>query len=424
MNIGLMQVVASICLAIGTLFLGAGTASADDVIRVVFRMDDYSQVSEWDKERRIIEIFRDRQIPITVAVVPFEEGKVLAGERASYLRAATDAGVVELALHGRTHENLATDGLSTEFRDVSLQKQRAAISGGLQHLEQTMGRGVRVFVPPWNQYDGHTEEVLEELGFEVLSASYAGPVRLESALKYIPFTALLHETRLAVEIARRQLEDGIEPVVVVLTHDFEFTASDPVQGSLYGAPRSYTFDELAELLDWLAAQPDVKVTTFADYADSGAALDGESFGPMVTQHERYVERHTPLTQARLRLTPPPLARPLRDPIGYSLVYPLGGTESLGMWERLVVLMPTVAYYLVVILTSALVGFFLAGLLRPHLRARRLALLCSVAALLAVIALMIVSPRMGYKISALAVACIAVVGGFLARRPPPPSLAQA
>ena len=389
-------------------------ASEIPPIYVVFRMDDYSQKSEWETEKRVIELFHGCSLPICVAAIPFEGETPLAGERAEYLRRMVEAGTVEPALHGRTHADRSDAGETpSELRGLPYNAQLGELRQGKRHLEEAVlsGQPVRVFVPPFNTYDEATVSVLEVLGFEVLSANCGGPVLEDSELRYVPFTAVLHEVRAAVELTRRTETVG---AIVVLLHDYEFTDGPPYRNALYGTRASFTFLELRELIEWLAAQPDVEVSSFAGLLSCPISFDARAFAGETGEHAQYFERHRQPFDLRRRLTPPWAARPLRDPLGHSLVYPLpdGGPGALA---TLVIFLPASVYY-----SLAFLGGIVLGLAALRLRGTASpammwsGLIVGAVGLVATLALALAVPTIGYKVVGVAAFCCGLVGAAAGR----------
>lgn len=101
----------------------------------------------------------------------------LGDETCEYLQAQTSRfpELVRLNQHGYRHEQ-TIDGQHrwSEFAGgLSYDDQYASIREGKALLEKLLGSCVdfRVFTPPAHKYDDTTLDVLEELGFDVLSAA-------------------------------------------------------------------------------------------------------------------------------------------------------------------------------------------------------------------------------------------------------------
>ena len=240
----------------------------DQPVSVVFRYDDYSEVSPTDLEVGLIRAFEQRGVPITFAVIPFrspDESQAdvpLGPAKAAILKDAVSKGVIEVALHGHSHRTIRTVEPFTEFEGVDYDRQKTLIANAKSFLEERLGLPITLFVPPWNTYDSATLRVLEEAGVTTISADRDGEIGSPSHLKFLPFTTRLRFMRRAVAVAA-SAPNG-PPHIVVLFHPFDFTEVDP-EGT-FSLPR------FVELLDWTLAQPHVKVTRISD-AVSAADLD-------------------------------------------------------------------------------------------------------------------------------------------------------
>ena len=172
-------------------------------IYVVFRMDDYSAVSDTGLELRILDLFEKKQVGITLGVVPFvcagdqkdptaQSLIALPHEKAELLKAKLKAGFLDIALHGYAHQtNDVSDGPS-EFAGVDYAAQVEKLKEGRRFLEQVTGHSVECFIPPWNSYDLNTLRALEEAGFEILSAGWKGVAAGESKIRFLPATCSNH----------------------------------------------------------------------------------------------------------------------------------------------------------------------------------------------------------------------------------------
>ncbi|MGH8670671.1 MAG: DUF2334 domain-containing protein, partial [Burkholderiales bacterium] len=296
-------------------------------ICVNFRVDDYSSTSDYESDRRIVELFKKRHTPVTMAVVPFSQGIPLQGERATALREWARESQVEVAQHGYSHASRSEVSAATEFVGLGLDRQFFLIEKGKAHLETVIGRPVTLFVPPWNSYDENTLNVLERLDFEVISASLDGVGRADTKLRFIPFTALLNEYPAAVSAARKLADRGIESAVIVLYHGYELTDGSLVRGGMYGGPSSFSYAQLKELLDWTLRESDLKVCTIKEIAERISTSRSSSYRVQMSQSSHYFETYKGFFSFRNRLLPSNLVRPQRDPLGKVLTYPAGLSEN-------------------------------------------------------------------------------------------------
>ncbi len=159
---------------------------ASEPVQVVIRNDDICALSQVDWERKLLAVFRAEQIPLSVGVIPAiaadtrykpEAKRHPLGEDDAIVRLyaqAAQEGWVDLLQHGYDHQqNASHAGMapakSSEFSALPLAEQQARIQRGRQLLQQAFGVTAQVFVPPWNNADGHTDLALENLGFQGLS---------------------------------------------------------------------------------------------------------------------------------------------------------------------------------------------------------------------------------------------------------------
>ncbi|MCI0409765.1 MAG: DUF2334 domain-containing protein [Acidobacteria bacterium] len=252
------------------------SAPRPGAIPLIFRFDDCSAKSDTALEKAILEAFQRTHTPLTVSVVPRvasvsafdpapQAGVPLPEEKIRLLREALDAGGVEVALHGFSHQTVRRKignaylqpfgRYHSEFIGVDEASQRKKIREGREILERELGIRAETFVPPWNGYDRTTLKVLQDSGFTTLSAARRGPVDLDSSLHFLPRTCDLQDVQGAVRAARESLAD--HPLVVVLFHHYDFEENDPQAGRL-------SLPDLNRTLGWVAAQTDLRLMTLRD----------------------------------------------------------------------------------------------------------------------------------------------------------------
>lgn len=233
------------------------------MIRLAFRLDDPSLTSDHALERGILECFRSNGAPLTCAVVPFlcdgEEQYPLTTDAVPHLLDAHRNKHIEVALHGYCHRALArlSDGNNTEFSGIKANQQSEALARGKARIEEIFQAPVSGFVPPWNSYDGNTLASLDELGFDYVSADWALVTETPPSIRVLPHTCNLVHLREAVAEARQF--SGLDPVIIVILHHFDFTesGSQDAGNDLVG---------LDGLLAWVADQRDLRCTTLNELA--------------------------------------------------------------------------------------------------------------------------------------------------------------
>jgi peptidoglycan/xylan/chitin deacetylase (PgdA/CDA1 family) len=283
----------------------ASTAASDVAprprIRVVLRMDDYSSVSYRGSEERVFDLLASRRLQVTVAVIPYTgAGDIgnpfpnaqlpLVKDKAHLLREAISARVCDPALHGYTHQSLG--GRNTEFVGLPLALQYKKIQRGQQCLEDLSGVSVQTFVPPWNSYDRHTLQAVEDLGFKCISAHRRGPWHRACRIKWVPMTCSLKELSKAVSYAKSLGAEGT--LVVAGFHDYDFLEVEERRGAL-------TFREFIDTIDAIRSDPEMQLMSIGQLLGEGVDLG--------------VERYRQRPVLKELLIPP-----ICDPWGLKLVY--------------------------------------------------------------------------------------------------------
>jgi len=247
------------------LLMGCNKPSSEErKINVIFRYDDYSALSPMDMELRIINIFRKNKASITFGVIPFviagnqrdpapQDFVPLTSIKGDLLKAAFKEGILDIALHGYSHQTIDAKRKS-EFSGLDYSSQLEKLTKGKIFLEKMINAPVITFVPPWNNYDLNTVRALEELGFSTLSARRKVKAPKDSTLNFLPTTCSLSKLRDAVKAARRSPD--VQPVIVALFHAFDFLEVDEKRGNT-------TYQEFSDLLHWLRLQEDVRLLSIS-----------------------------------------------------------------------------------------------------------------------------------------------------------------
>ncbi len=325
----------------------AGIAEERQIL-VVLRFDDYSSRSHTDIETKLIDAFQKYNISCTFGVIPYvcarntcdprtQDVIPLTPAKGEILINAIKAGILEVALHGYSHQTVCETNGYTEFHGVNYDVQFEKIAKGKSFLEELLGIQVTIFIPPWNSYDLNTIRALEKLQFRCISADVNGDAEETSSLKFLPRTCGLPELRYAVESARNVPE--IQPIIVVLFHEYDFLEIDKEHGKL-------TYREFIELLDWLTAQDDIHIHSIDQTIEMAAGLGA----------------HRLLLHHRLYYKPPSFVPPFL----FRLYFPTGVYLSEASIDNLrprsmktKLLMLTSVFYLAMLLLSSGM-FFLAG----------------------------------------------------------------
>lgn len=204
---------------------------------LIFRYDDYSAAERirLEIDREIFGIFQSQKVPLTVGVTPLMVSDVHDPDcetfadfrddnvRVDLLREGLDAGW-ELALHGLTHRRSAVRE-STEFASFSRRLQSERMQEGKERLQSCFpGAPLRVFIPPWNNYDHVTIRATASSGFSVLCAGAVAQPTVRAGVRIIPSALTVTEflTYLRIVPAQKFLSDLGSRTVVVTLHEYEF----------------------------------------------------------------------------------------------------------------------------------------------------------------------------------------------------------
>ncbi len=137
-------------------------------IYMVLRMDDYSNSSNFQMERKIFNIASLYNFPISVAPVWMFGSQP---DEVEFLKPYMNNGSVEIASHGLTHAHFPS-------RPYSDQVYRLKESRRL--LEEAYNTTIEAFAVPLNEYDNNTLKALTELEYKVISAHKDEQIKNES----------------------------------------------------------------------------------------------------------------------------------------------------------------------------------------------------------------------------------------------------
>ena len=143
-------------------------------MRIFFRNDDVDD--DEPQLRRLLRLFRERNTPINLGVIP---GRLTA-ECAEFLAGAVDAApaLLELNQHGWLHQNHEREGRKCEFgASRNYAEQLADVMRGRARMTDAFGpKWFPVFIPPWNRCTEETLRAIDHLGFRALSAKQGSSV--------------------------------------------------------------------------------------------------------------------------------------------------------------------------------------------------------------------------------------------------------
>jgi peptidoglycan/xylan/chitin deacetylase (PgdA/CDA1 family) len=129
---------------------------------VAFRLDDVQDYWLNDVQIEIMEIFDEKNLPLTIGIIGNEIGTDPA--ITSYINQSVPKNLLEIANHGWTHE---------DFTELDKETQSSLIKKINKKIQQTFGVMPSVFIPPYNEFDNGTISAMKENYITHFSSSIA-----------------------------------------------------------------------------------------------------------------------------------------------------------------------------------------------------------------------------------------------------------
>jgi peptidoglycan/xylan/chitin deacetylase (PgdA/CDA1 family) len=263
---------------------GISSENRDSHVTLIFRLDDYSSLSDIYLEKKIIDLFAAHNLSLTIGVVPFiyeklvedngpQEVQPLNPVKAKMLRKAIQDGTVDVGLHGYSHHNMQPPlRKPSEFAGMDYRSQLLKIRAGKDLLENLLSVPVDDFIPPWGTYDENTLRALVKLKFRCISGYLAGYEDPSCALKFLPFTCTLWELPRVLDYAQRIA--AYQPIVCVVFHTDEFadinTEAEPRKEQI-------NYQDFVKLIHWVSSQKDIRVRTIGQLIKENVDLSVNRF---------------------------------------------------------------------------------------------------------------------------------------------------
>ena len=160
--------------------------------RLFFRIDD---VGADEAATAFCEALAEDGIPVAAAVVP----DWLTPRQGARLARLPGLTVLQ---HGYAHINRRRVGHADEFPDAMPEREmRSQLRDGRRRLEETFGRRVGIYAPPWNRVACRACRILVEMGFDAVSGHTRFPV-----------TGPLRDVGATVDAARRYAPVRLRPI--------------------------------------------------------------------------------------------------------------------------------------------------------------------------------------------------------------------
>lgn len=225
---------------------------------VVFRYDDYRLVPD-DFQSQLIETFASEQVPLHIAIIPFDKDSIPMVADCPLTRRTIElqkAGILQIALHGYQHIGETIQG---EFLNKSFLEQQDCLQKGSRLLDSIFNTHVHIFIPPWNRYNQDTQNILYNLGYNIISADMADcRFVLDKRFQYYP-EGVDHPQKLLNVINHNAEREGL---VVCMFHRYDITDS-------------FTFDDLQNILQQVKTTKGMHITTMDELYQCDSTFDGQ-----------------------------------------------------------------------------------------------------------------------------------------------------
>ena len=211
---------------------------------VVFRYDDF-RLREDSLQDEMIEIFAEEHMPLHIAVIPYNQDTtpiLQEGESLERVKELQQQGILQIALHGFCHKGETFQG---EFLSLNEAEQRFRLEKGSTFLDSIFGTHVHIFIPPWNRYNQTTQDILSNLGYNIISSELSdNQLVTDNRFQYYQ-EGCDHPAKLRNIIAKNAKREGL---VVCMFHRYDFSDS-------------YTMRDLQRLLREIKQNPSLHIVT-------------------------------------------------------------------------------------------------------------------------------------------------------------------
>ncbi|WP_299293249.1 polysaccharide deacetylase family protein [Nitrosopumilus sp.] len=215
---------------------------------VVFRFDDVQDYWLADTQVQIIELFAEKQVPLTIGVI----GSLIGEDQriSSVIEKNVEEANIEIANHSWNNDVVTT------LDEITVEKY---IQDTNTRIIEEFGVTPTTFIPPQNIYDDSTVEILKNNGFTVLSShsDEINTLTLDPESFYI-IPAITETAKLVNNDTEWQMVENSEIIskiqnsvskngyAIVMMHPQEFSLNE--QGE-YDVPNQESIKNLGILLD-------------------------------------------------------------------------------------------------------------------------------------------------------------------------------
>jgi len=224
--------------------------TASKPVEVFFRDDDVDE--DEPTLRRLLDLFAGKNVPVILGVIPAK----LTDEAVSLLAKFSDS--IEIVQHGWQHANHELTGRKCEFgHSRSFNEQFKDIARGQAQMHEAFGHDwFPAFIPPWNRCTAQTHQVLDQLGFRVLSQLHSVTSPL-TGFSFQEMSVTLDLFRWKDGATLKPQEELLQAIVQQLS------PSQPIGIMLHHkVMNDEAFLFVEQLLDALRQSPNVRFHTF------------------------------------------------------------------------------------------------------------------------------------------------------------------
>lgn len=254
-------------------------------VDVVFRFDDPT-ISADSITLRVLRLFDEKQVPLTIAMIPCDSSEVSFEVTDSIYFSMLQSSNIEIALHGFNHANINSGG---EFGSIDSIETERRIRLGKTILESQFGKDIVTFIPPYNSINRFVPKVMLNNGMYILSSDMYD-YSYDNQIQYFPETLDKDLDRKGFVTAAKEAIDNAfdKEVCVVMFHVYDF--GDEV-----------TWQRLTDVLDYCVAHPNIELHTFRSLYESGekASYDRYRANQMKSGLQKYVLHKGVLHTTRL-----------------------------------------------------------------------------------------------------------------------------
>ena len=292
----ILRLVASVVLYLLSLGSQAGE------IKILIRYDDYSKFSNTQLERSLLSAVESLGGGVVVGVIPFPYAPHpgpetvaprtidLNGAKIRMLNDYVSRGSAAIAVHGYSHINTATSGLSSELPSLPEADQLRLLTAAKGAAQRAFGRDISLFTPAFNKYSTSTLHALEDSGYTMLSSGALAAGQSSGRLRYLPGSVYAQQLKgVALKAAGKAHADGI---IVATVHSYDFTGFGEPFPAFRKNSAQIRLDALVEDLQTLKAVAGIRIVSLAELEQSGEDLSAQRLqvnssllGSFVTRHK-------------------------------------------------------------------------------------------------------------------------------------------